>query len=700
MKSSDNKKTVALLTILLCFIVVGLLNAQQVPNSNIFGMDDISLSDYLPKDVTYNPDIPTPLDTFFKGGKKREALNKMNVVNIQIKTLVSELVSLQKQIKKQREYLKGQQGNYEIAVKKYMDVATKFSQQSAETYSKFDVKKKTVGQYKTNIDLPIFKEDPKSRKIMMKTIKDFEKIEKYVDEMLKKDEYFRQGNVKTLEYLDQKRNEVRYLDQQFMNISKLKKEFIDNKSKKYEAALEDLYKMIIEINTTGKRKINTNLTKTMDGLENLYDKLYQEKREHLKYLMKSIEQLRVDIKANMELESQVQKVASDAIQKFFNQEPSQSFKLDFQQMIRSRNQLKQNIDLIKDDIISIRDILEFMQKNKQDVVAGYLEEVAKKGYERLPNSDRIKGTGADTKIKYDTQAGTYDPKANKPKVDPNTGGQGNKAGQPGQPGKAGQYANKGDPNKRGKGGDKGKNFRGNYEGVGGGIRLSTDTLDHINKITGMLIEHYGSLVDNDIVYARLNKVESPSNNEYNLQYTLESKINNKNKLSETYKISFDRYDAIERYYYPLLASSNDLTSTSQLKWNDGTEFSLAAKEFKDASDYKCNMYYNNIYDKLGLLKGARKYDFGIFLPRTKTSNLYTIGLNNPELNKKLDSGIDMVMCPFQKRPILPNSLYYLNATDVTGNLVNMITGLSLDVNTGNYDENNLINQFGFEKSLI
>jgi hypothetical protein len=60
MKSSDNKKTVALLTILLCFIVVGLLNAQQVPNSNIFGMDDISLSDYLPKDVTYNPDIPTP----------------------------------------------------------------------------------------------------------------------------------------------------------------------------------------------------------------------------------------------------------------------------------------------------------------------------------------------------------------------------------------------------------------------------------------------------------------------------------------------------------------------------------------------------------------------------------------------------------------------------------------------------------------
>lgn len=60
MKSTDNKIFASILTVFICLMAAGVLSAQHVSNVNIFGKDNITLSDYLPRDVSYNPNIPTP----------------------------------------------------------------------------------------------------------------------------------------------------------------------------------------------------------------------------------------------------------------------------------------------------------------------------------------------------------------------------------------------------------------------------------------------------------------------------------------------------------------------------------------------------------------------------------------------------------------------------------------------------------------
>jgi hypothetical protein len=60
MKFTDLRKFITLHVFVVVFLCAGQLNAQQNPNSNIFGLDSIALTDYMPKDVTYNPAIPTP----------------------------------------------------------------------------------------------------------------------------------------------------------------------------------------------------------------------------------------------------------------------------------------------------------------------------------------------------------------------------------------------------------------------------------------------------------------------------------------------------------------------------------------------------------------------------------------------------------------------------------------------------------------
>ena len=639
-----------------------------------------------------NPDIPTPLDSFYKGGRKREAINRMKVVRAEMKGLQSQLISLHKQITAQRKDLKKVQDGYEKAVSAYVDSINKFAGVASETYNKYLTEQNTVQTFRARMDEPAFKEDKKNLKAMKKAIKQYEKIEKGVIELMKKNKSYRQKPVEILEMMDEKKNEVRYLDKQFVNITKLKQEFINKQSKKYESAMEDLFKMLMEITTTGKTKIKKHLSEAMEQLENVHDKLYQEKRDNLRNYMKTVEQFRSDINSNLRLEKQIQKAASGTIEKFYKHEPAQSFKLDLVEMISARNTLRDNISLLKEDVIILENCLKMIQKNKKDTAIEYIKESIASGHDKLPS--RIKGTGAETKISYTQQPGDH----NKPNQNQGGNKNQNQGGNKNQNQGGNKNQNQGGNKNQNQGGKK-KHFRGGQDGGG----LSQDSLKKMDELIKQLVDSCTEVYGNKNVYTRLTGIDKV--NEKTISYTMEKCIRN-----QTYKFTIDGKHEIapklsyQRYYDAHLTEKlHDTSDQMKFKWTaKGDDKTFTTTLSDHSTTYKSDIYYNNIYHKLNLLEDARNLDFTIFLPRSKPLLVHMLTANNSRLNK-LNKQVEMVVCPFTDKPIIPNSLYYLE-TNISGNrtgqFINMITGLSLNPETGNYDENMLKNTFNFDDNLV
>lgn len=88
--------------------------------------------------------------------------------------------------------------------------------------------------------------------------------------------------------------------------------------------------------TVGKN-IKDNLEEIDLGLQKLYDVLYQEKKEHLKHFMNTVEEFRKKLtdesNGYIALEEHVQSVTKEAINKFHQQEPTITFKIDFRKLL-------------------------------------------------------------------------------------------------------------------------------------------------------------------------------------------------------------------------------------------------------------------------------------------------------------------------------------------------------------------------------
>lgn len=658
-----------------------------------------------------------------KSHPRDEAVEKMKQVDIEMSQLSTELKAIDTMIEKQQKKLGEIQLKYEKKTKIYFKTVETFAEKSGGPYQRFNQKKEYIGKLRGKLDT--FTEKSERAKVD-KEIRKFEAIEPLVDELLEKNKTYRDNASQKLAEAQKKRATIKYFDDQFARINEFKNSFIKKTGNTLHKSLEDMFKLLMEV-AGNQKEIHKGLDASKFGMDNLFNKLFIEKKQYLVHLLDTVKNMRTDINDFMALENGISKLGNKTISYFFEQKPVIVFKMNFNGIIEGRNKLRESLDILVNGVETLIFTLDFIKKNDMNSVKEYFQWLLDNRFKKLTQPSQEKqNPSRDTrgydKDKGDKGYGSGDGKGygkgyDKGYGDDRDDGKG-----------YGKGYGRDDGNRYGRddGRDDGSNpnpnfgrGRGDGRGDGRGGRGRGDGRGRGNGnmgrkgFTGGYIgdDQVGGVLDDASIKSLRNAVNEMNGNNFQLQNPCTIKLlpSNMSTNEIVYNYLYQMYDNGRIFE----SKPSDCKIDKRIIYNDkyhyiaepnakvnlnGKEYALNPLGLISPNETQVITYannYNSVMVDLGLENNPQymipKLSFRLLKSAEELSKNLSKSL---EEKKTFHPSYEPYVCPFTQYAIFPNTTYL-----VKDNLVNMATGIEFDKNFS-YNGDFLMQNYGFSESMV